>query len=57
MRYDLKEAITALAEGGVELQLPQLQVMGTFLPIPEPSTALLVATGLGGLVWMGRRRS
>jgi hypothetical protein len=57
MRYDLVEAITGLADGGVELQLPQLQVMGTFLPIPEPSTMMLVATGLGGLVWMGRRRS
>jgi len=57
MRYDLAAAQTSLVEGGVELQVPKLQVMGTFLPIPEPSTALLVATGLGGLVWMGRRRS
>jgi len=56
MHYELAAAQTALVDGGIELQLPKLQVMGTFLPIPEPSTALLVATGLGGLVWLGRRR-
>ena len=41
MRYELAAAKTAVVgpdPGGIELQLPKLQVYGTFLPIPEPST-------------------
>jgi len=29
----------------------------TFSPIPEPGTLLLVASGLTGLIWVGRRRT
>ena len=41
---------------GNNVVLPTLNLMTVFTPIPEPSTGLLVALGLGGLVFAGKRR-
>lgn len=38
------------------LMLPQLLFDGAFVPVPEPATGLMLAMGLGGLAWSGRRR-
>jgi hypothetical protein len=40
----------------VTLMLPQLLFDGAFIPVPEPATGLMLAMGLGGLAWSGRRR-
>jgi len=38
------------------IMLPQLRYDAAFVPIPEPATGLLVALGLCGLAWSGKRR-
>jgi hypothetical protein len=38
------------------LMLPQLLFDGAFVPVPEPATGMMLAMGLGGLAWSGRRR-
>ena len=42
-------------DGFDELGIPQWQLLSYFVPIPEPSTAVLLAGGLG-LIAAGRRR-
>jgi hypothetical protein len=37
--------------------LPALLYDAAFVPIPEPSTGLLLGLGLGGLAWCGSKRS
>lgn len=40
-----------------QLQVPEWQLFDAFVPIPEPGTAMLVVSGLGGLALGRRRRS
>lgn len=53
--YVLDDPHVVFGPGGETLVLPKWQVFPLFRPVPEPSTALLVAGCVAGLV-LGRRR-
>jgi len=56
MPYYLEAPQSFLGANGVDVVLPKLELMTVFVPIPEPSTGLLMGLGLGGLVLAGKRR-
>ena len=56
MPYYLENPIAYLDGGGFNVVLPTLQLMSVFIPIPEPGTGLMVALGLAGLAFAGKRR-
>lgn len=55
--YILDAPQTFLDAQGFELGIPQWQILAVFVPIPEPSTASLVALGVAALAAGRRRRS
>jgi hypothetical protein len=58
LRYHLEQLFNFPVGGGQELvPLPTLRIRFAFVPIPEPTTGLLVATGLLGLAARTRSRS
>ena len=57
LRYHLQEVHTFQDGNDTLLPLPSLRLAVAFVPIPEPSTALLVAFGLVGLTARARQRS
>ena len=56
VRYVLDNPQVFLDTQGFELGIPRWQILAAFTPIPEPSTALLVALGLGAFALVRRRR-
>ncbi len=57
VNYILDDPQTFLGAEGFELGIPQWQILAVFVPVPEPSTALLVASGVVVLAAGRRRRS
>jgi MYXO-CTERM domain-containing protein len=57
VNYILDNPQIFLDATGFELGIPKWQLLAAFVPIPEPSPALLVAAGLGILAAGRRRRS
>jgi hypothetical protein len=55
--YILDNPQIFLEVNGFELGIPKWQILAVFVPVPEPSTALLVATGVAALAAGRRRRS
>jgi len=56
MPYYLENPTAFLDGSGNNVVLPTLQLMSVFTPIPEPGTGLLLALGLAGLGFAGKRR-
>lgn len=54
--YYLAEPKGYLDQDNFQVVLPTLNLREVFVPIPEPSTALMLALGLAGLAFAGRRR-
>jgi hypothetical protein len=56
MPYYLTNPTSYLDGSGNNVVLPTLELMSVFTPIPEPGTGVLLALGLGGLGFVGKRR-
>ena len=53
--YEVTRDIIGL--GTADFGTPILQVNGFFLPVPEPSSSLMLTVGLLGVAYVGRRRA